>query len=122
MYVDTNDDGFLSPVDALLVINHLNRSGAEGEGFDLLAAFVGGGSLATSADGVQPSLSSIVEPSILGDSEQEQSRIGARMTDSAFGPDPETSSATDSVFDSADEFDALELLAFNFEEIWKKRR
>lgn len=122
LYIDTNDDGYLSPIDALLVINHLNIGGSgEGEGADLLSAYLSAGSMAASADGVSGGdAASDATPEL---TTEKPSAIGSRMTPHAYGPSYDVASATDSIFDtdSEDMDTVLAQLAPTIEENWKKR-
>lgn len=102
LFIDTNDDGHLSPIDALLVINHLNWSGsaAEGEGADLLAA-LGAGSEAESASGVEGEFdAALSDESLTSDNAK---KIGTRITNHVYGPQPLVSSSGNMEADETDD-------------------
>ncbi|MFN3189526.1 MAG: Ig-like domain-containing protein [Aureliella sp.] len=118
---DVNDDLVISPLDALLVINYLNSdngASAEGEFSQALSA----GSLAESAVGMVGGETGI-SPTVVEFQVQPKGDIGARMTDTTFGPAP-GDYITDSMFDDADDEleDLLSDLAPGINETWKKDR
>ncbi len=127
LYVDTNADGMLTPIDVLGVVNYLNqmyRNSGEGEGESIASDRLATPLVESLEQSITSSVASQVELQPTQRQVSVSRSIGARNTESTYGPAAHIS-ATDSIFAEEDDEDMEQLfdtLASGFEDALRKGR